>query len=50
MIIKTTSQVHESFSLNGVEKFVDQKLTKWNDEMIRQFNSTAHSYPDGKIV
>ena len=42
--------VHESFILNGVDKFVGQKLTKWNDEMIMQFYSTAHFYPAGKIV
>jgi hypothetical protein len=42
--------VHESFRLNGVDAFVGQKLTKWNDEMIMQFYSTAHFYPDGKIV
>ena len=36
--------------LNGVDTFVGQKLTKWNDEMIMQFYSTAHFYPDGKIV
>jgi len=41
--------VHESFRLNGVDKFVGQKL-KWNDELIMQFYSTAHFYPDGKIV
>jgi hypothetical protein len=29
---------------------VGQKLTKWNDEMVMQFYSTAHFYPDGKIV
>jgi hypothetical protein len=42
--------VHESFRLNEVDEFVGQKLTKWNDEMIMQFYSTAHFYPDGKIV
>ena len=42
--------VHESFRMNGVDTFVGQKLTKWNDEMITQFYSTAHFYPDGKIV
>jgi hypothetical protein len=42
--------VHDSFKLNGVDKFVGQKLTKWNDEMVMQFYSTAHFYPDGKIV
>ena len=42
--------VHESFKLNGVDKFVGQKLTKWNDELIIQFYSTTHFYPDGKIV
>ncbi|XP_073353906.1 uncharacterized protein [Aegilops tauschii subsp. strangulata] len=42
--------VHESFKLCGVDKFVGQKLTKWNDELIMQFHSTAHFYPDGRIV
>lgn len=42
--------VHESFRMNEVDKFVGQKLTKWNDEMIMQFYSTAHFYPDDKIV
>ena len=42
--------VHESFRMNGVDKFVGQKLTKWNDEMIMQFYSTAHLYPNGKII
>ena len=42
--------VHESFRMNGVDKFVGQKFTKWNDEMIMKFYSTAHFYPDGKIV
>ena len=42
--------VHESFRLNGVDTFVGQKLTKWNDELIMQFYSTAHFYPDGKII
>src|SRR3990170_3096893 len=42
--------VHESFRLAGVDKFVGQKLTKWNEEMIMQFYYTTHFYPDGKIV
>ena len=29
--------VHESFRMNGVDAFVGQKLTKWNDELIMQF-------------
>ena len=41
--------VHESFRMNEVDKFVGEKLTKWNDEMIMQFYSTAHFYPDGII-
>ncbi|XP_073351769.1 uncharacterized protein [Aegilops tauschii subsp. strangulata] len=41
--------VHESFRLNGVDTFVGQKLTKWNDELIMQFYSTSHFYPDGKL-
>src|SRR5215216_1199085 len=36
--------------MNGVDTFVGQKLTKWNDEMVMQFYSTAHFYPDDKIV
>ena len=43
-------RVHESFRLNGVDTFVGQKLTKWNYEMVMQFYSTAHFYPDGRIV
>ena len=35
-------RVHESFRLNGVDTFVGQKLTKWNDDLIMQFYSTAH--------
>ena len=42
--------VHESFKACGVDKFVGQKLTKWNDELIRHFYSTAHFYPDGRII
>ena len=42
--------VHESFNLNGVNKFVGQKLTKWNDELIMQFYSTSHFCLDGKVV
>ena len=42
--------VHESFRLCGVDAFVGQKLTKWKDELIMQFYSIAHFYPDGKIV
>lgn len=36
--------------MNGVDAFVGQKLTEWNDEMVMQFYSTTHFYPDGKIV
>ena len=32
------------------DKFVGQKLTKRNDEIIMQFYSIAHFNPDGKIV
>ena len=42
--------VHESFKACGVDEFVAQKLTKWNDELIMQFYSTTHFYPDGRIV
>ena len=34
--------VYDSFKACEVDKFVGQKLTKWNDEMILQFYSTAH--------
>ena len=43
-------RVHGSFKLTGVADFVGRKLTKWNDEMIMQFYSTAHFYHDGRIV
>ena len=42
--------VYDSFIAYGVDKFVGQKLTKWNDELIMQFYSTTHFYPDGRIV
>ena len=42
--------VHESFKSCGVDDFVGQKLTKWNGELIMQFYSTTHFYPDGRIV
>ncbi|XP_044367438.1 uncharacterized protein, partial [Triticum aestivum] len=42
--------VHECFKSARVDDFVGRKLTKWNDEMIMQFYSTTHFYPDGKIV
>ncbi|XP_044396448.1 uncharacterized protein, partial [Triticum aestivum] len=42
--------VHESFRLVGVDDFVGQKLTKWNDEMIMQFYPITHFYPDGKVA
>ena len=42
--------VQDSFKACGVEDFVGQKLTKWNEELIMQFYSTAHFYPDGRIV
>ena len=42
--------VHESFRMIGVDAFVGQEFTKWNDEMVMQFYSTSHFYPDGKIV
>ena len=29
--------VHESFKANGVDEFVGQNLTKWNDKLIMQF-------------
>ena len=43
-------RVYDSFKVCGVVTFVAQKLTKWNDELIMQFYSTAHFYPDGKII
>ena len=42
--------VHENFTAINVDKFIGKKLTAWNDELIMQFYSTAHFYPDGKIV
>ena len=42
--------MHENFKLAGVDTFVGRKLTSWCDEMIMQFYSTAHFYPNGKIV
>ena len=42
--------VQDSFKACGVEDFVGQKLTKWNEELIMQFYSTAHFYPDGRIT
>ena len=42
--------VIDSFSDCGVADFVGQKLTKWNKELIMQFYSTAHFYPDGRIT
>ena len=42
--------VLDSFKDCEVDKFVGQKLTKWNDELIMQFYSTSHFYPDGRIV
>jgi len=42
--------VYDSFKSCGVEDFVGQKLRKWNDELIMQFYSKAHFYPDGRIV
>ena len=42
--------MEESFIACGVADFVGQKFTNWNDELIMQFYSTAHFYPDGRIV
>ena len=42
--------VFDSFNACGVADFVGQKLTKWNEELIMQFYSTAHFYPDGRIT
>ena len=42
--------VQDSFEVYGVADFVGQKLTNWNDELIMQFYSTTHFYPDGRIV
>ena len=36
--------VYDSFKACGVDEFVAQKLTKWNDELIMQFYSTTHFY------
>jgi hypothetical protein len=42
--------VHDNFMLAGIDTFIGRKLTSWSDEMIMQFYSTSHFYPDGKIV
>ena len=42
--------VQDSFVACGVVDFVGQKFTNWNDELIMQFYSTTHFYPDGRIV
>jgi hypothetical protein len=42
--------VHDSVKACGVDAFIGQKLTGWNDEMIMQFYATTHFYPDGRIV
>ena len=42
--------VQDSFVACGVADFVGQKFTKWNDELIMQFYSTTHFYPDDRIV
>ena len=42
--------VQESFVACGVADYVGQKFTHWNDELIMQFYSTAHFYPEGRIV
>ena len=42
--------VQDSFIACGVADFVGQKLTKWNEELIMQFYSTTHFYPDGRIA
>ena len=42
--------VRDSFVACGVADFVGQKLTNWNGELIMQFYSTTHFYPDGRIV
>ena len=42
--------MQDSFIACGVADFVGQKLTKWNEELIMQFYSTAHFYSDGRIT
>jgi hypothetical protein len=42
--------VHEDFRSIDLDEFIGKKLTNWNDEMIMQFYSTAHFYPNGRIV
>ena len=42
--------VYDIFKACGVDEFVAQKLTKWNDELIMQFYSIAYFYPDRRIV
>ena len=42
--------MYDSFNACGLDNFVGQKLTKWNDELIMQFYSTTHFYRDGRII
>ena len=42
--------VHEDFRSIDLDEFIGKKLTSRNDEMIMQFYSTAHFYPNGRIV
>ena len=41
--------VYDNFKACGVDTFLGQNLTKWNDDMIMQFYSTAHFYPDALL-
>ena len=41
--------MHENFKTLNIDKFVSEVRSDWCDELIMQFYSTAHFYPDGKI-
>ena len=41
--------VHENFKTLNLDKFLCEVRSDWNDELIMQFYSTVHFYPDGKI-
>ncbi|KAI4979868.1 hypothetical protein ZWY2020_016621 [Hordeum vulgare] len=42
--------VRENLRIVDIEDFVGKEMTAWTDEMIMQFYSTTHFYPDGRIV
>ena len=42
--------VQDNFKCIDIANFVGREFSAWNDEMIMQFYSTAHFYPDGRII